>query len=90
MSTSENPPIVYLIRHGLTAWSVSGRHTELTGLPLTYNGQAAARLLGPHMEKSLPASNIPPSSVVLLLCDSQAALHPPFMHGRTPKECFDD
>jgi hypothetical protein len=42
------------------------------------------------MEKSLPASNIPPSSLVLLLCDAQAALHPPFMHGRKPKECLDD
>jgi broad specificity phosphatase PhoE len=44
----------------------------------------------PHMEKSLPASNIPPSLLVLLLCDAQAALHPPFMHERKPKECFDD
>jgi len=42
------------------------------------------------MEKSLPASNIPPSSLVLLLCDAQVALHPPFMHARKPKECLDD
>jgi broad specificity phosphatase PhoE len=43
--------MVYLIRHGQTAWSVSGQHTGLTDLPLTANGEAASRLLGTRLRK---------------------------------------
>jgi broad specificity phosphatase PhoE len=38
-------PVVYLARHGETAWTVSGQHTGLTDLSLTERGERNARRL---------------------------------------------
>ena len=38
--------LVYVARHGETAWSLSGRHTGRTDLPLTERGEEQARALG--------------------------------------------
>lgn len=42
-------PLVYLARHGETAWSLSGQHTGLTDLPLTERGEQNARRLGERL-----------------------------------------
>jgi len=41
--------VIYLARHGETAWSLSGQHTGRTDLPLTANGEKNAAMLGARL-----------------------------------------
>jgi broad specificity phosphatase PhoE len=50
VSVSKTLPIVYLARHGETAWSLSGQHTGTTDLPLTANGERNARAVGERLK----------------------------------------
>ena len=46
---SQTLPMVYLVRHGETAWTLTGQHTGRTDLPLTESGERAARELGSRL-----------------------------------------
>ena len=50
---SEIVPVIYLARHGETAWSVTGQHTGLTDLPLTERGERNAARLGERLAGSV-------------------------------------
>jgi len=43
-------PVLYLARHGETAWSLSGQHTGMTDLPLTEEGERHAAQLGQRLK----------------------------------------
>ena len=46
---SEILPVIYLARHGETAWSLTGQHTGLTDVPLSERGERNARRLGERL-----------------------------------------
>jgi len=63
-------PQIFLVRHGETAWSVSGRHTGRSDIDLTPNGEEAARLLaGRLMEISTELVWSSPSLRARRTCD---------------------
>jgi len=47
---SEELGVIYMARHGATAWSRTGQHTGLTDLPLTEQGERNARRLGERLK----------------------------------------
>ena len=48
---SEIFPVIYLARHGETAWTITGQHTGLTDLALTERGEDNARRLGEPLRR---------------------------------------
>jgi probable phosphoglycerate mutase len=49
MPSPTSDPEIWLIRHGETAWSLSGQHTGRTDLPLTAAGKREAEELGRYL-----------------------------------------
>jgi len=48
---TEMLPVVYLARHGETAWSLSGQYTGRTDMPLTERGERTAERLGERLRE---------------------------------------
>lgn len=46
---SQALPMVYLVRHGETAWTLTAQHTGRTDLPLNEQGEGQAREVGAHL-----------------------------------------
>ena len=49
-------PEITLVRHGETEWSLSGRHTGRSDIPLTAKGEEAARGLAARLQGLAPAA----------------------------------
>jgi len=56
-------PIIYLARHGETAWSLTGQHTGTTDIPLTERGERNAKQLGGRL-RGLPVAKVFTSPLV--------------------------
>jgi broad specificity phosphatase PhoE len=67
---SEIFPVIYLARHGETAWSVTGQHTGVTDLPLTERGERNAVRLGERLAGFVVAKVLTsPSQRVARTCE---------------------
>lgn len=51
--TIRRPLRLYLIRHGETAWSLSGQYTGRADIPLTVQGEDEARAVGARLRDTM-------------------------------------
>lgn len=56
-------PRMLLVRHGQTAWSLSGKHTGRTDIPLLDEGREGAKLIGERLHRA-PWGAVPDARVL--------------------------
>jgi probable phosphoglycerate mutase len=79
--------VLYVLRHGVTEWAASGRHTGITDVPLTVAGEQQARRAGLVLSQ-LRGTNMPPT---LVLCSPrQRALRTAELAGLTVDEVTEE
>ena len=57
MAAKPRLPRVYLLRHGTTAWTMTGQHTGRTDVPLNAEGERQARAVAPRLA-ALPIDHV--------------------------------
>ncbi len=84
--------VLWLIRHGETEWSLNGRHTSVTDLPLTDEGRAQAGRLAPHLAaRRFAAIVVSPRLRARQTCElSGAAGPPPIIDEDLAEWCYGD
>jgi probable phosphoglycerate mutase len=84
---SDEQPLIYVLRHGQTEWSLTGRHTGRTDIPLTTEGEQQARRAGLVLSH-LRGTHLPPA---LVLCSPrQRAEHTAALAGLHVDEVTED
>jgi probable phosphoglycerate mutase len=73
---------LWLIRHGETEWSATGKHTSVTDVPLTEAGEDRARALAPMLADLAPT--------LVLSSPRRRALDTARLAGLTVDEATDD
>jgi broad specificity phosphatase PhoE len=73
---------VFVMRHGETAWSLSGRHTGTTDIPLTDNGRRLAEEMRPALKET--------DFALVLVSPAQRARQSCELAGLGPKAIIDN
>ena len=60
-------PRLWLARHGQTEWSLAGKHTGRSDLPLTPEGEQQARKLGERLQKAVFATVLTSQFLVAMI-----------------------
>lgn len=63
---------IYLVRHGQTQWSLSGKHTGITDIALTEEGKKDASLVGSAL-KNIPIAHVLSSPLIRALDSAKIA-----------------
>jgi len=85
-SLPDGRPALVIVRHGETAWSLAGKHTGRTDVPLTETGAQQARTAGALLARMLPEAD----RVTVLSSPRSRALRTAELAGYPPEQLTED